>query len=187
MDSSTKIDVTLLNGEKVEVHWPSDEQWLEFRKARRVLLRPAGRGETRTVVEGTEAAALALFREISGREDFEDTAEAELAIDNLAAADVISQERSGEDLAVILATFAGEKSFSLRRPSAKHIKRFRSASFGVQGRGGVTEIRTNLGTLEELFDELCPEGKAEPIIYKAQVVSSVCGDVDQLLNASERP
>lgn len=181
-----KIEVRTLGGEILTVRFPTDEEWKQRHKARKLVQRTS-RGETRLEIEGGEEADLALVRAIAGETDkITDAAEASLLVERLAAAEVTGVAPSAEGFTVTLETSLGAQQFTLRKPSAVQLKRYRGCTQAVDCGFGRTELRVNLDIPAALFDELGGD-PATPVIYKMPVVGAIVAEIQRLLEPSQRP
>ncbi len=184
MDKTT-FSIVLLSGQTVQGTWPNDELWIERNRRRRLIQRSV-KGETTHDVENGDEADLELFRAVVGDAQFSDAAEASLAVEQLAEANVMDIQREGDAFEIELSTFLGTKSIELKRPTAAQVKKYRSFVTPVDLAHGRTLLRTNLSIPAAIFEELGGE-KTLPIIHKVAACSAVINEAQRPLESSNRP
>lgn len=190
-DRSRPIEIKLRSpeGDKaVTVRFPTDEEWAERTRRRKVLIRHLGRGRSETVPEPSEAADAELLAKIrltgadAGAEV--DPYEAGRILDQLALAEVEDVSPEPGDYRVRLRVPGAITGHSLRVPSAKELFEYkRSFARIVDLPYNRQEITINLAAGATLYDRLClaVEGYAPgadgaspatqvPIIHKAAAV-----------------
>lgn len=112
----------------IGVRFPTDEEWIERQRRRKVLIKQLGRGVSETVVSGGEDADAALLSKIRQGEGADvDPFEASRVIDQLGQCDVDDVVQEGDAFRVTLRVIGGTVEHVLRMPSAKDVFDYRRA------------------------------------------------------------
>jgi hypothetical protein len=180
-DSQKEIQVQLrsVDGARtVRVRFPTDEEWIERQRRRKILIKQLGRGVSETTIPNAEEVDAALFRKIRIDEGEEvDAYEASRIIEQLSQAEVDDVVAEGGAFRVLLRVPGGTTVHLLRMPSAKDVIEYRrnfarilDLPFNRQ------ELTVNLAAAGALYEKLCQtrEGYtgAVPIIHQAVAVKA---------------
>lgn len=178
-DAARPVTLKLRTPEGVKtigVRFPTDEEWIERQRRRKVLIKQLGRGVSETVVSGGEdvdAALLAKIRQGEGADV--DPFEASRVIDQLGQCDVDDVLQEGDAFRVTLRVVGGTVEHALRMPSAKDVFDYRRAFARVLDLPyNRQELTVNLAAGGALYKKLASstDGYAgePPIIHQAVAV-----------------
>lgn len=195
-DASQPIQVKVRTADGIKtlrVRFPTDEEWVERQRRRKLVIKHLGRGVTETVVSGGEEAdaeLLARIREGEGPEV--DPYEASRIIEQLAQADVDEVAHEGDTFRVVLRVLGGTTAHLLRMPSAKDVIEYRRRFARVLDLPyGKQELRVNLEAAGELYRKLAvsTEGYAGtvPIVHQAVAVKAAIDELEALLAGDGDP
>ena len=165
-DTTQPLKTKIPIGGKMEVvslRFPTDQEWLEYHRTRRVIDQNLGRGKSETSVERAADAATTLFQKISDQQI--PPAAAELVINKLARVETVSAVSEDGGYRVAVEFFGGQQaSHLLRMPSAEHLKRSDAAT-RVIGDGKRAEYRIDLSAFAQMYQELVisAEGYSGPV------------------------
>ena len=153
----------------VRVRFPTDEEWIERQRKRKVLVKQLGRGISETTIPNSEDADAALLDKIRLPEENApelDPFEASRVIEQLSQAEVDDVVQIGDGFHVALRVLGGAVAHSLRMPSAKDVFEYR------RGFARVLDLPYNR---QELIINLAPAGA----LYKrlAQTAEGYAGEV----------
>lgn len=189
-DAAVQFDLKLRapGGVKtVRVRFPSDAEWIEHQRQRKVFVRNLGRGRSETTVPGAEEADAALIGKIHESGDVEvDPYEAGQIVDRLQEGRVDDVISEGDDYRVRLRVFPGViVSVVLGVPSARELFEYKRNFFrAVDMPHGKQEITIRLDAGAKLFDKLLKGSEgyvaAVPIIHKAAVLKAVVEAVESV-------
>lgn len=130
-DAARPITLKLRTPEGVKtigVRFPTDEEWIERQRRRKVLIKQLGRGVSETVVSGGEDADATLLAKIrQGEGPDVDPFEASRVIEQLGQSDVDDVVQEGDAFRVTLRVIGGTVEHVLRMPSAKDVFDYRRA------------------------------------------------------------
>jgi hypothetical protein len=169
-DASRPIAVNLRapGGVKtVRVRFPSDDEWIERQRRRKVVIKQLGRGVSETIVGNGEDVDVALVAKIRSDPAPEiDAFEAVKVVEQLSAAEVDDVVSEGDSFRVTTRVLGGSTSHVLNMPSAKDVFDYR--------RGFARVLDLPFGK-QELTINIAPAG----VLYKKLVSSSLgyAGDV----------
>lgn len=186
-DASKPITVNLRTPDglkAIRLRFPTDEEWIERQKRRKVLIKQLGRGVSETIVSGGEdadAALLAKIREEDGPEV--DAFEASRVIEQLSQADVDDVVQEGDRFRVTLRVLGGTVTHEIRMPSAKDVFDYRRSFARVLDLPyNRQELTINLGAAGALYKKLAEsaEGYAGevPVIHQAVAVKASIDALD---------
>ena len=186
-DSTRPITINLRTpgGVKtVRVRFPSDEEWTERQRRRKVIIKQLGRGTSETIVansEDVDAALLAKIREGDGPEL--DPFEAMKVMEQLSQADVDDVVPAGDSFRVVLRVLGGTTTHVLKMPSAKDVFDYRRGFARVLDLPyGRQELTINLGAARDLYKRLLEttEGYAgdAPLIHQAVAAKAAIDALD---------
>lgn len=180
-DSARSIELQLRSAEGIKtakVRFPSDGEWADRQRRRKVIIKQLGRGVSETSIPNGERADEELLRKIrldeSGAEF--DAFEAARLIEELASVDVDDVSPEAEGYRVNLRVPGGSAAVVLRVPSAKDIFDYRRLFARVLDLPfGRQEMTVNLNAAGALFSKLFVrtegyEGSTVPVIHQAVAV-----------------
>ena len=168
----------------VRVRFPSDEEWTERQRRRKVIMKHLGRGINETIVPAGEEIDAALLAKIRTEETPEvDPFEAKKLVEQLGTAEVDDVVPSGDSYVVTLRVLGATTIHLLKMPSAKDVFEYRRGfarlldlPFGRQ------EVTINIGSAAALYKKLATttEGYAGevPIIHQAVAVKAAIDAMD---------
>ncbi|HPT28033.1 MAG TPA: hypothetical protein PLZ95_16560 [Bryobacteraceae bacterium] len=136
----------------VRVRFPTDEEWIERQRRRKVIVKQLGRGISETTIPNSEDADAALLAKIRVPEPDApevDAFEASRVIEQLGQAEVDDVVQLGDGFEVTLRVLGGTVTHSLRMPSAKDVFEYR------RGFARVLDLPYNR---QELIINLAPAG-----------------------------
>lgn len=170
----------------VRVRFPSDEEWVERQRRRKVLVKQLGRGTSETTVVNREDADAALLAKIRTEQDGPDVDafEASKVIEELATCDVDDVVPEGGGFRVTMRVLGGTTAHLMRMPSAKDTFDYRRGFVrAIDLPFGRQEITVNIAPVAALYKKLVDstEGYADnvvPIIHQAVAVKAAIDAVD---------
>ena len=110
----------------VRVRFPSDDEWAERQRRRKVIVKQLGRGISETTIPNGEDIDAALLAKIRTEEEPEvDAFEAQKVIEQLATCDVDDVVLVGDAFRVALRVLGGAVTHLLKMPSAKDVNGYR--------------------------------------------------------------
>ena len=153
----------------VRVRFPSDEEWIERQRKRKVIVKQLGRGVSETTIPNSEDADAALLAKIRVPEENApdvDAFEASRLIEQLSQAEVDDVIQACDAFRVTLRVLGGTVTHLLKMPSAKDVFEYR------RGFARVLDLPYNR---QELIINLAPAGT----LYKrlAQTAEGYAGEV----------
>jgi hypothetical protein len=146
----------------IRVRFPSDEEWTDRQRKRKVIVKQLGRGVSETTIPESQDADAALLERIRVAEEDAsdvDAFEASRVIEQLSQADVDDVAQVGEGFRVTLRVLGGAVAHLLRMPSAKDVFEYR------RGFARVLDLPYNR---QELVINLAPAGT----LYKRLMLST---------------
>ena len=168
----------------VRVRFPSDDEWAERQRRRKVIVKQLGRGVSETTIpsgEEIDAAMLAKIRteEAPGVDAFE----AQKVIEQLATCDVDDVALAGDSYRVTLRVLGGTVTHLLKMPSAKDVNQYRRGFARVLDLPfNRQELTINVRAAGDLHKKLVngTEGYAgePPIIHQAVAVKAAIDALD---------
>jgi hypothetical protein len=177
----------------IGVRFPTDEEWIERQRRRKVLIKQLGRGVSETVVSGGEDADAALLARIRQGEGADvDPFEASRVIDQLGQCDVDDVVQEGDAFRVTLRVIGGTVVHTLRMPSAKDVFDYRRAFARVLDLPyNRQELTVNLAAGGERYKKLLTanDGYAgePPIIHQAVAVRATIDALEVSLQETGDP
>ncbi len=168
----------------VRVRFPSDEDWTERQRRRKVLIKQLGRGISETTVPSSEEIDAALLAKIRTEEGPEvDAFEASRIIEQLSQSEVDDVVQAGDSFRVTLRVLGGTVAHLLKMPSAKDVFDYRRGFARVLDLPfNKQEITVNIGVAGTLYKKLfeAAEGYAGdvPIIHQAVAVKAAIDALD---------
>jgi hypothetical protein len=173
--------------QKIDVRWPTDQEWSTRQRARKIIIRNLGRGVKEYVPPEPTQADIDLFQKIALNGAPELTrGEAQQLLDTLATARVISVSIEGTTATVEMETLNGLVSHQMRVPMTDQVLAWRrSASRILELPYNSQEVRTTPDAGARLYDECGGTSKdyenAIPAIHKDAVVKNVIDYIDNML------
>ena len=180
-DASRQISIKLNTPEgtkAVIVRFPTDEEWTERQRRRKIIIKQLGRGVSETVIPGSEEADAELLAKLRVGEGPEvDAFEASRILEQLSQADVDDVIQEAGAFRVLVRVPGGLTAHVLRMPSAKDVIEYRRAFARILDLPfNKQELTVNLGAAGTLYQKLCQttEGYAGavPIIHQAVAVKA---------------
>ncbi len=146
----------------IRVRFPSDEEWFDRQRKRKVIVKQLGRGVSETTIPESQDADAALLENIRVAEEDApevDAFEASRVIEQLSQAEVDDVAQAGEGFRVTLRVLGGTVAHLLKMPSAKDVFEYR------RGFARVLDLPYNR---QELVINLAPAG----VLYKRLLLST---------------
>jgi hypothetical protein len=180
-DSQGPITIQLRAPEgtkSVKVRFPTDEEWIERQRRRKIIIKQLGRGVSETTILGGEEADAALFAKIrQGEEPELDAYEATRILEQLSLAEVEDVVPEGAGFRVLLRVPGGTTAHVLRMPSAKDLIEYRRGFARILDLPfNRQELTVNLAAAGALYQKLiqATEGYAGavPVIHQAVAVKA---------------
>lgn len=170
----------------VRVRFPSDAEWTERQRRRKVIIKQLGRGISETAVpnsEDVDAALLAKIR-VEEQEPVEvDPFEASRIIEQLSQAEVDDVVQAGDAFRVTIRVLGGTVTHVIAMPSAKDVFEYRRGFARILDLPfNKQELTINLAVAGALYKKLArsAEGYAGevPIIHQAVAVKAAIDALD---------
>lgn len=179
----------------VRVRFPTDEEWVDRQKKRKVIVKQLGRGVSETTIPDSAEADAALFAKIRVPEENApevDAFEASRIIEQLSQADVDDAVQEGDAFRVTLRVLGGTVSHILRMPSAKDVFEYRRGFARVLDLPyNRQELIINLAPAGALFRKLLESSEGYtgdvPIIHQAVAVKAAIDALDGAFQESGDP
>lgn len=170
----------------VRVRFPSDDQWAERQRRRKVIIKNLGRGVSETIIPNAEDVDAALLAKIRIEEETPadvDAFEAVKCMEQLAQAEVDDVIHVGDAFRVTTRVLGGTTVHLLRMPSAKDVFEYRRGFARVLDLPfNKQELTINLRAAAELYEKLvqATEGYVGnvPIIHRAVAVKAAIDALD---------
>jgi hypothetical protein len=163
----------------VRVRFPSDDEWAERQRRRKVIVKQLGRGISETTIPSGEEVDAALLAKIRAEEDGPavDPFEAQKIVEQLSQCDVDDVVLAGDAYRVTLRVPGATTAILLNMPSAKDVNDYRRGFARVLDLPyGRQELSINLRAASDLYKKLvkATEGYAgdAPIIHQAVAVKA---------------
>ena len=170
----------------VRVRFPSDEEWTERQRRRKVIIKQLGRGVSETIIANGEAADGALLAKIRTPEENApdvDPFEASRIIEQLSQAEVDDVVQAGDAFRVTLRVLGGTVTHVLKMASAKDVTEYRRGFARVLDLPyNRQELTINLAAAGALYKKLITtaEGYAgdAPVMHQAVAVKAAIDALD---------
>ena len=170
----------------IRVRFPSDEEWTERQRRRKVIIKQLGRGVSETIIANGEDADGALLAKIRAHEEDApevDAFEASRIIEQLSQAEVDDVVQAGDAFRVTLRVLGGTVTHLLKMASAKDITEYRRGFARVLDLPyNRQELTINLAAAGALYKKLITttEGYAgdAPIMHQAVAVKAAIDALD---------
>ena len=174
----------------VSVRFPSDEEWTERQRARKIVTKSLGRGMSKSDVPGHEEIDEAFVRKVKTDGPEIDCYEAMTIVGVLSRCDVTDVEREDGGYRVRMTVPGGEVSVLLRMPTAREIYAFRREYVSaVDLPHGKSSTSVNLEAAARLFDALAGESTGYagpvPIIHKEAALVAMIAEFESGLGVSD--
>jgi hypothetical protein len=164
----------------VRVRFPSDEEWTERQRRRKVIIKQLGRGVSETIIANGEDADGALLAKIRTPEEDApevDPFEASRIIEQLSQAEVDDVVQAGDAFRVTLRVLGGTVTHVLKMASAKDVTEYRRGFARVLDLPyNRQELTINLAAAGALYKKLITtaEGYAgdAPVMHQAVAVKA---------------
>jgi hypothetical protein len=186
-DVARQVEVQLRSAEgtkTVKVRFPTDEEWTERQRRRKIIVRQLGRGISETVIPNSEDVDAVLFAKIRVGEGPEvDPFEASRIIEQLSQVDVDDVVTEAGAFRVSMRVPGGLTAHVVRMPSAKDVIEYRRGFARILDLPfNKQELTVNLGAAGALYQKLAQgtEGYAGavPIIHQAVAVKAAIDALD---------
>jgi hypothetical protein len=179
----------------IRVRFPSDEEWTERQRRRKVIIKQLGRGVSETIIangEDADGALLAKIRVPDENAPEVDAFEASRIIEQLSQAEVDDVVQAGDAFRVTLRVLGGTVTHLLRMASAKDITEYRRGFARVLDLPyNRQELTINLAAAGALYKKLITttEGYAgdAPIMHQAVAVKAAIDALDAGFQESGDP
>ena len=180
-DGSRQVEIKLQSAEGIKtvtVRFPTDEEWVERQRRRKIIIKQLGRGVSETVVPGSEDADAELLSKLRVGDGPEvDALEASRILEQLGQADVDDVVPEAGAFRVLVRVPGGITAHVLRMPSAKDVIEYRRAFARILDLPfNKQELTVNLGAAGSLYQKLCQgaEGYAGsvPVVHQAVAVKA---------------
>ena len=179
----------------IRVRFPSDEEWTERQRRRKVIIKQLGRGVSETIIANGEDADGALLAKIRAHEEDApevDAFEASRIIEQLSQAEVDDVVQAGDAFRVTLRVLGGTVTHTLKMASAKDITEYRRGFARVLDLPyNRQELTINLAAAGALYKKLITttEGYAgdAPIMHQAVAVKAAIDALDAGLQEPNDP
>lgn len=168
----------------VRVRFPSDDEWAERQRRRKVLIKQLGRGASETTVVNPEEVDAALLAKIRTEETPDlDPFEAMKVVDQLATAEVDDVVAEGDSFRVTTRVLGGMTVHVLKMPSAKEVKDYQRGFARVLDLPhGRQELTINIRPAGALYKSLITAnegyGGDVPIIHQVVAVKAAIDAMD---------
>lgn len=197
-DASRPVTVNLRTPDGVKtirVRFPTDEEWIDRQRKRKVIVKQLGRGVSETTIPDSQDIDGALLAKIRVGEDegpVVDPFEASRVIEQLSQAEVDDVASIGDGFRVTLRVLGGTVTHELRMPSAKDVFEYRRGFARVLDLPyNRQELVINLAPAATLFKKLIQssEGYAGdvPIIHQAVAVKAAIDALDAVFQETGDP
>jgi len=179
----------------VRLRFPSDDEWTERQRRRKVIIKQLGRGISETVVPNSEDVDAALLAKIRAEEQDAvdvDPFEASRIIEQLSQAEVDDVVQAGDAFRITLRVLGGTVAHVLAMPSAKDVFEYRRAFARILDLPfNKQELTINLAAAGALYKKLAraAEGYAGevPIIHQAVAVKAAIDALDAAFQEERDP
>ena len=168
----------------IRVRFPSDEEWSERQRRRKVIIKQMGRGLSETIVANGEDLDAALVAKIRTEQTPEiDPFESMKVVEQLSLADVDDVVPDGDAFRVTMRVLGATTAHLLKMPSAKDVFEYRRGFARVLDMPyGKQELTINIAAAAELYKRLMTSTEnyagAVPIIHQAVAVKAAVDALD---------
>ena len=197
-DASRPVTVNLRTPDGVKtirVRFPTDEEWIDRQRKRKVIVKQLGRGVSETTIPDSQDVDGALLAKIRVGEDegpVVDPFEASRVIEQLSQAEVDDVASIGDGFRVTLRVLGGTVTHELRMPSAKDVFEYRRGFARVLDLPyNRQELVINLAPAATLFKKLIQSSGGYagdvPIIHQAVAVKAAIDALDAVFQETGDP
>lgn len=172
-------------GRTIHVRFPSDDEWIDRQRRRKLLVKQLGRGASETTVANREDADAVLFAKIRTHPDDpeNDAFEAVKLIEELATCEVDDVVPDGEGFRVTMRVLGATTVHVMKMPSAKDTFEYRRGFVrAIDLQYGRQEITVNIAPVSAMYKKLMisTEGYVGevPIIHQAVAVRAAIDALD---------
>ena len=168
----------------VRVRFPSDDEWVERQRRRKVIVKSLGRGISETTIPNGEEIDAALLAKIRTEEEPEvDAFEAQKVIEQLATCDVDDVVQAGDSFKITTRVMGGTTTHLMGMPSAKDVNTYRRGFLRVLDLPfNRQEITINVRAASDLYKKVieATEGYAGdvPVIHQAVALKAAVDALD---------
>jgi hypothetical protein len=167
----------------ISVRWPTDQEWADHRRRRRVIRRDLGRGSFENEVDNADGDAK-LFEAIKQNGAPPLTgAEASQVIEWLGLCNVVDVKLGAQEAEVELVTNLGEVRHQLRIPTYEEVRKLNRSTRMISLPFNRFEVRTYLEAGAELWDKCNGRGEGYksvvPSLHKDTVIRAVIEAITQ--------
>jgi len=193
-DTSSELAIQARSGKtKVEIamRWPTDEEWAERHRNRKIVIRNLGRGMSETDVDSTEAD-LKLYQaaRLNGSPDLT-AAEASMVVKVIERADVSDVVIDGEEATVTLQVLGGTVTHRLQLPTPDQVLKMQRAASRLvsSSQRNASQMRAYLDPTAALWDQC--QGRSEdykgavPSLHKDAAIRAVVEQINIEMSASD--
>lgn len=187
------IEPRLADGSKTKfvLRWPSDQEWCERARLRKILVKRTGRGSSTNEVVPDPANEVKLIEAITTEGGAKlSHGEATYMLNLLAKCDILNCELGADDATVTMRVWGGEVVHTLNQPTAEQQIEFqRGASKSRELPFNVGDIRVMLEAAGKLWDA-CHGKSADyangiPILHKDGAIRAVIAEIDRQLQPGD--
>ena len=180
-DAGRQVEIKLQSAEgakTITVRFPTDEEWIDRQRRRKIIIKQLGRGVSETVVPGSEDADAELLAKLRVGDGPEvDAFEASRILEQLGQADVDDVLPEAGAFRVLVRVPGGITAHVLRMPSAKDVIEYRRAFARILDLPfNKQELTVNLGAAGSLYQKLCQGAEgyagAVPVVHQAVAVKA---------------
>jgi hypothetical protein len=197
-DATKPITMNLRTPEGVKtvrLRFPSDDEWTERQRRRKVIIKQLGRGISETVIPNSEDVDAALVAKIRAEEQDPvevDPFEASRIVEQLSQAEVDDVVQAGDSFRITLRVLGGTVTHVFAIPSAKDVLEYRRAFARILDLPfNKQELTINLTAAGTLYKKLvrATEGYAGevPIIHQAVAVKAAIDALDAAFQDDRDP
>lgn len=197
-DASRPVTVNLRTPDGVKtirVRFPTDEEWIDRQRKRKVIVKQLGRGVSETTIPDAQDVDGALLAKIRVGEDegpVVDPFEASRVIEQLSQAEVDDVASIGDGFRVTLRVLGGMITHELRMPSAKDVFEYRRGFARVLDLPyNRQELVINLASAATMFKKLIQSSAGYagdvPIIHQAVAVKAAIDALDAVFQETGDP
>jgi hypothetical protein len=195
-DATRPVAINLRTPEGVKgirVRFPTDAEWTERQRRRKVIIKQLGRGVSETTVANAEDGDAALLAKIrDGEEPAVDPFEASRIIDQLSQAEVDDVVQPGDTFRVSTRVLGGVTSHILKMRSAKDIFEYRRSFARILDLPfNRQELTINLTAAGALYKKLSQDAEGYagevPVIHQAVAVKAAIDALDAAFQETGDP